>query len=1267
MTCRLCKSFILLCLVILLGVLSVNGADLQVVSSSDTLFHFVLTLDDDDLLSHAETDSLQSHFYSVQVGLPHLAQPHLRFAEGRSLGSMDATKMAVEMSSTSHPLVEVLPPRTIRDRRLVSINIYPVTGSMMFHEVEVQLSFDGGRSIVGAPANDPLFDRIFKAAVANYQQFRQWQVPVRVMAKPTASVGPFSGAEEWYRIEVNQTGLYGLTGTQLEEAGVNLGNLSSDHIHLLNGSGLILPINNNTDRPTLEEISIIVADGGDGLFGHDDTVFFFGEAVDRWLYQVAYVPRFVNNVYENANVYWLNISDDTPVRMSEVGASPELPTDTLVTTFRRYRHSEQDNILRKLKNGRLSDYYTWYWTDSTLLELFVTTPGAVEGARARIKTDGRTYNPGYMDLWVNGVPAVDTCNQFNCRFGVSSLHDGLNEIRIDLHGSTEADPFFNYLNIEYISLLVPEGNVLDITLEPFAGRARMDVVDNFNAPLMILNLADPHHPTLLTGVEHSGGSVSFSAMIDPLLSNRFYLARRSGPLAPLSIERSWPTDLYATDRQVDLIIISSRDLIGALDEYVEYRQNGERSISVVAVEDIYDNFSWGLFDPAAIRDFLKYAYESYPTPAPSSVLLVGDGTYDYLDHFGTGFVNRVPSWILPSEESTSDDAYVYFGTYGLLDSDTTYMTGDRGFDMLVARWPVRTVEEINTIVAKSKHYESPSNLGLWRNRITFVADDEHTDTGHDETFHANQTEQLSRGYTPRSFLRNKIYIWDYPFVGRYKPTANPDIVAAFNNGSLIINYVGHGNPELWAHEHVFTRLEDLPQLSNYDRLPLVFVASCAIGFFDEPLNDAMAEDLLVHPAGGAIGVISAARIVYSSDNAVFNQTVFSALFEDDSLTIAEAMYLAKLRRQYANPDSPIPVTNDRIYVFFGDPCLSLGQPRLDIEITTCPDSLIALDRARVAGRVINHDGQTLMADGQLSINIYDSDRPKTYRNIDYFVSGPTLYRGTTAITAGDFDFEFVTPLDVGYGGHGGRIVLYAQLGNTDAIGLADSLRIADNAAASTDSTGPEIEYGLEGSNQFVSGDVVLRSDRLEIVLTDPSGVNLSGALGHGITLTIDGQSENQIDLTSSFSHDQGDFSTGSLEYPLDELEPGRHTFKVKAWDNANNSSSTEFVAEIMVSSEAAIADLLNFPNPMNDMTRFSCRLTQPMKRLSLAIFTLSGRKIKTFERYPVEAGYFDDIIWYGLDAAGDRVATGVYIYKAIAVPSNGGEVVEALGKIVVVN
>jgi len=1266
--------------------------DLVVLSSTQQEFHFQITNKFADLEKRVEEDSSVIFFRIVHVGIPYGARVTLLSVQGDSLAPLAEKGHRLEkISQQSYPLVDISEPILVRGRQFVVVRICPVIGKAMYRNITVRLGFTGGITRGGETVNDPQFDRIFKATLANFDQFKTWPSPTRGIPKVAQPAdGLFGMVSTWYKIAVNQNGLYKVTGAQLEQAGLILDNLPSDSLHLYNAGGLPLEVNNSASRPSFDEVAILVEDGGDGIFHSWDYIVFYGEAVDRWLYMPDQSPRFVNNPYTDRNIYWLAVSGfpEAGLRMDSVDAAPDDPIDTVITSFQRRIHSEQDNLLRRMNDGKIIDYYTWYWADDLELTFFVPTPGVVGGDTASIWLTGRTYdngdagdNLGYMDLEVNGITAdAKSCNRFNCSYRTANLFDGLNQIHLRLWPEVNAPPYFDYMNLEYTCRLIPTNGVLDITLGTYTGKAQLEVVDNLGLSMIILDIAQPLQPVVLTGYERSEGQITFSTQSRIGGPNRIYLGTVQQAMNPLSITEVSPTDLRAIEQQIDLIIITPRLLVESLDEYVAYRSTQERSIAVVSVEDIMDNFAWGLYDPSAIRDFLKYAYDSLPSPPPSAVLLVGDGNYDFLDHLGTGVSNYVPPYIHPFDESASDDNYVYFGEYGILDSDTTYdtsyVTRDRGYDMVVARWPIRTVGEINTILAKSKRQESPSNLGIWRTKITLVADDEFGAYSN-ETFHVTQTELLEKNYIPRLFNREKIYLWEYPFVNREKPAANNDIVDAINDGTLLVNFVGHGNPNVWAHEKVFTRMGDLPRLNNYDQLPLFFNASCAIGFFDDPKGEGMAEDLLVHRTGGAVGVISATRLVYASDNALFNQKVFDVLLSNDSLSIAEAVYTAKLLRQYGTLPFPRPEENDRAYLFFGDPCLKLGMPELNVEFSETPVSLTALGRTRIAGRVLDQNNQLYDRDGTLVINVYDSERQKTYRllndtggvvqRIDYSVTGPTIFRGSATVSGGFFNFEFISPLDIGYGGEGAKIVVYAIFDSTDAAGLVDSLAVSDSIVALADSVGPTIEYTFPGRANFVSGDFVTRGDILEITLSDSSGINLTASLGHGITLELDGRSENVINLTDRFEYNQDDCTSGMLDYSVEDLEPGRHIFKIKAWDNANNSATVEFTAVVITDEKLAIKELLNYPNPMKDSTRFSAYLSHPVERFLLEIFTLSGRKIKSFGPYYPEPGYYDDIVWYGRDNNGDRVATGVYIFKATAVPVAGGDNVESFGKVVVIN
>jgi len=1268
-----------------------TGGDLHVLASSETEFHFVVsTAVASDLTELQLADSNIALVRTIQVAVPPGAEAALVSAEGRNLGPRVSDKR-VPLGRLAHrPLVTIGETVAIRGRRLTSVMVAPAQAEGLYGEVEIHLAFRGRSTIAaGTTADDPRFEKVFAATVANYDQMTAWPVSDGSAAKPAAAMdGPFSPQATWFKMSVVQTGLHVVTGSQLQQAGLVPAGLASDSIRMFNAGGLPLDVQNENPRPEFQEVAIIVADGADGVFDAADSIIFYGEAVNRWVYQDGYLPEYVNNIYTDRNIYWLAVGGGfttEPVRMAPVDADPAVSADTTITDAWYRLHIEQDSLLLKKNDGHIDSYYLWYWTDRTNLTIFAPAPGIVPGDSAVLVLRGRTGSPGYISAVVNGQAGIRrTCNGFSCTYVTYALTGGLNEVNLTLTEDRSAPPYFDNIDVLYNRALTPSGDRLDFVLENLPASAEIVVGDGFSVAPIVLDISNPRRPNRLVNFERQGGQVSFHLEPGSVEYRSLYMAAPGVAVSPQGIERVVPTDLHAPIGQTDLFVITPEEFAPYLDEYLAYRQADGYAVRVVTIEDIMDNFGFGLYDPTAIRDFLKFAYENYPSPAPSAVLFVGDASYDFRNLLRTDVPNKVPVYIHPFESldvSYGDDNYVYFGKYGLLDSDTSYYrVPDRGLDMVAARWPVRSASEIGILVNKIKTYENPANFGFWRSRITLVADDEFGGIFDTETFHTTQTEELD-SLIPRAFNRNKIYQFEYPFVNREKPAVNDAIVKALNDGTLLINYVGHGNPDVWAHEHVFQQSSDLPRLTNGNRLPLVFAASCAIGFSDDPKRQGMAEEMLRMSGGGAVATVSATRLVYSSPNASFNKDVYNMLLGGYGLSIAEAVFAAKLQRQYITPTTIIPQKNDRAFAYFGDPYLKLGIPHLGIEFTSRPDSLVALGRAHVEGYVVDDLGGPLNRDGTLQVTVYDTDREKTYRlvnsqgtvteEVDYELPGPMVFRGTASINAGQFAFDFVAPLDISYGGRDARLVAYAVFDSTDALGLVDSLRISNQVTVSQDAAGPVIEYGFTGRANFISGDIITDHETLELVLTDSSGINLAGGLGHGITMVIDDAPEKTVMLTELFEFDRDDYSRGRLQYELTGLSPGLHSFKITAWDNANNASSIEFTADVVAAGELAIHDLLNYPNPMREATTFYFELTSPAEQLSLDIYTLSGKKIRSFNKYGLAADNYPngimDITWDGRDAEGDRVATGVYIYRASAHPSGGGGPVESFGKVIVIN
>jgi len=1219
-------------------------------------------------------------------------------ADGLEPASVVGPELLSLTQNRPEPLVSLSRPYMVRGRTLVTVRVHPVAGSAVYTRVQVRIGLSGGSTTAGSlSAPDPVFDRIFGNSIANFTEASRWPATERASAvAPLPTENPFAGTNSWAKLTVNTTGLCHVTGSSLEAAGVSIVGVASSSIRMFNGGGSPIPFDNSVPRPELQEISILVLDGGDGRFDNADQIVWFGEAANHWRFQPNLVPLFVTNIYADQNVYWLTASGSfgaPAMRMETVDGSVTGMADTTITSFECAVHVEQDSILSQ-DDGHITDYYTWYWTDATSLSFTVPSPGAIAGDTARVFLKGWTgiSSPSqrYMSLRVNGVLSpsdIYTCGAISCGYKTAALVDGSNAISIGLTPVSSAmPPYFDLFELFYMRHNITSGDKLDLTLDPQpVRRAEIQIQENAAATPLLLDLADRLHPVLIEGATRDGGQISFEVGLGFEKVNRFYYGTVATAATPTSIQATTVENLRTTSSQTDLIIVAPQHLLSAMDSYMSTVQQRGYTVKQVSIEAIMDNFGFGMYDPSAIRDYLKFTYETFPTPAPSAVLFVGDANYDFRDRLRTHVANVVPSYINPVEGaflggSYSDDNYVFFGDYGLLDGDHSYPGGDRGYDMMTARWPVRSAGEIQTIINKIRTYEASTDFGPWRTNVTLVADDEFG-AFNSEAFHVNQTEELEKEHLPRVFNRRKIYLWDYPFVNNVKPAVNEAILDAFNSGTLLMNYVGHGNPDVWAHERVFTRSGDLPKLLDNNRLPLVYAASCAIGYFDDPVRQAMGEDFLTLPNGGAIGVISAMRIVFSSDNAAFNRAVYDVLMYNDSLTIGEAFYTAKLLRQYGNDTTAQREDNDRAYVYFGDPLLKLGSPRLRLQFTQYPDSLVALGVHHVAGVVTDNQGAVIHRSGNLRIAVYDSDRLRTHnvlgaggevvQRVDYKLPGPSIFSGMATITDGHFAFDFVAPLDIGFGGDGARITAYAALDTIDAVFLKDSLSVSAAIAPNSDSAGPSILYTVGDRTNFVSGDAAIPGEELRLTLTDSSGINLTGAMGHGITLEVDGRSEATVNLTPVFEYIANSYQTGSLSYPLTGLSAGAHEFKVRAWDNANNVSSVSFSVDLQSGSQLAVNDLLNHPNPMHDRTTFYFELTRSVASLSIEVFTLSGRRIWSVNRHALRADNYPNgdfsAVWNGQDSDGSRVASGVYIYKATAEPDGGGEPVESFGKIVVVN
>ncbi|MCK4373181.1 MAG: hypothetical protein KAW61_08535, partial [candidate division Zixibacteria bacterium] len=359
----LCKSFFLL-----IGILAglypcgVYAADIETIASdgSEYRFRFNIPSDPSDLFEEIGPDSTR-RFYSVTlIAMPPGGSVQLVSAERHRPTSIASNKLDRSAhSGEPYQLVRIMPSFQVRGRQLAALRVYPVSGSTIYRQVEVQLRYHGGRSSDVPTAADPFFDRIFEAVVANYDQVSRWPTETKRAPRPLAA-SSFADVSEWYCVTVDQSGLYKVTGAQLQNAGMILTGLDSDDIHLFNGGGCQLEVPNDRPRPDFREVAIIVEDGNDGVFDRDDYLLFYGESVNRWLFGPFDSVAYHHHHYTESNVYWLTVFESVGspgLRMTTVDGAPDGTEDTVFTSFHRHVHSERDTIFSVDNNGHLRDFY----------------------------------------------------------------------------------------------------------------------------------------------------------------------------------------------------------------------------------------------------------------------------------------------------------------------------------------------------------------------------------------------------------------------------------------------------------------------------------------------------------------------------------------------------------------------------------------------------------------------------------------------------------------------------------------------------------------------------------------------------------------------------------------------------------------------------------------------------------------------------------------------------------------------------------------------
>ena len=889
----------------------------------------------------------------------------------------------------------------IRENRVLPIQLNPVqynpaTGeARLYHKLVVEVQFRRSGSAPAASQafqrpESPAYDAMFGTMLINPQTAKQWRAASPrstnlTLERGMAPSAPARTVSPRYKILVTASGMHHITGRDLVEAtGVDIGSIVPATLTLSNKG---------------RQVPIFVRGEGDGRFDADDEIVFYGQ---RPRGETTYFHPF-----SDENVYWLSWNGARGLRMATKTPLTGNENAQVYQHFLTRAHFEKDNQFRRFPKANLpegSEYEeigaglqtrnfiltelpalpsdSWFWQSLPTLKTETSEPrrsvalgftlagvaGTDRFATLRVSFYGRSDTEHRIGLWLN-----DTLNFEQLRWEgeteyqfedtallQSYLKNGNNSLRALLPSTLLDIVMVNWFEVDYWRTFDVEKDSLRFSITPFADETGT-VNPNFEVQLNNFSERDIE----IYGVDGSR-YVGLNPLVDEetdtyrvifrdtLVSRNAqdtdtqYIALTREKFRKPQIVEASPSELRGMHNGADYIIITDTPFLPDVQPLADFRaQHGNLRTKVVNIQNIYDEFSHGILNPYAIREFLKYAYENWQPPAPTYVLLVGDTHVD-----------------LKNELSFVPTIQVQIPGYGATASDHQFVTfrGDDNFpDMFIGRMPARNRVDARVFVERVINYETQAKIGPWQKRLLMLA-------GTEWIFHTQTNWLIGRNNLAATYEVKDIFAptnEGQAFDERVRSPIATQVIDGFNDGAILVNYIGHGGGGIWASSRMLD-LEDPEQnLTNIEQLPFVISMTCFTGFFDGN-QSCLAEELLRSQNGGAIAVIGGTSIGLLEGDYVLNREIFDAIFAESTPVRHLGAILAQAKTQFVI-NAPHYFDLAEVFTLFGDPATRLRLPFPQIAVTAD----VGEDSVSVSGTLSNRN-----FNGQAEVTVVPTAIPR---------------------------------------------------------------------------------------------------------------------------------------------------------------------------------------------------------------------------------------------------------------------------------------------------
>jgi hypothetical protein len=649
-------------------------------------------------------------------------------------------------------------------------------------------------------------------------------------------------------LKVRKTGIYRLTYEMLRDAGLDLAGVPITKITVLN-------------RGKMTPVYTYAADKTES-FGLGSFIEFYGEALDT--------------IYTDTNIYTVQVSNAPVSKIPLIDARPDMK---LVSPVSYTETLLVNNQIIYATSAPGSD--AWY--DTRMLAY--TTPKSWDFS---FQINGLVDAPSTLKLTALGL--------------ISYSH----HLVISLNGVLIADQRFDGIVVQNVMVDIPAGtliegaNTLQLTIPGDSGMPYdMVALDKYqinyqrafkaqSSRLTFTSLGDlftvidlPSQNVIAYTLRNGGlarlenfnvqaNGTTFSASFAGTTQADTYLLTTKEALYTPDLEAvRWKTDL---SHSAEYLIISHPDFITGLGSLVQARQAQGLTVSVVDVNDLYTQYSYGIFDPQAIQKYIAYAAQNLGT---RYVLLVGGDTYDYRNYLRYDSISFIPSLYIATDPLDK-----------LTPSDPLYadVNSDNIPDLAIGRFPVRTSAELSMLIGKTLAYAAKSY-----NRTAVFTSDLADGSASFRTISNNLAAGLSSDWAVESIHMDDLG----------GAAAKMQLLAAMNRGTALINFNGHSSPSSWTNSNLFTT-SDAAALTNTGK-PFVAVQwGCWTTYYVDPANNYLVQNFLFSGDNGAAAVLGGTTLIYFGSEELFAPLLMPRL-ATPGMTVGQALQDAKVQLAQTEP------------------------------------------------------------------------------------------------------------------------------------------------------------------------------------------------------------------------------------------------------------------------------------------------------------------------------------------------------------------------------